>query len=255
MNVGVQMNIYRTCENSQNKKCSLFASRGWYVTKPTTENLQTTTSTFSVQSNNVLDTGIWHQFQIVSTAAITTTDAIYIVYPENFQGVMPSTCQASNYYCYAFSLTRWIVLIPTTSVIAGSGTLTITLSGGYMNNAYYSQAFSENFLLTVSRGSGASLADTYEILQTPHVTIKRSLSTGTGTSMDIETTQTSGIWLRNYANTAIFSLHRIFMDRRIQTIYIKAPADVTEWDANYCNASITGTGVNTYPLRFTCRVF
>ena len=73
--------------------------------------------------------------------------------------------------------------------------------------------------------------------------------------MTIETTQTSGIWLRNYANTAIFSLHRIFMDSRIKSIYIVAPDDVTHWDENYCNASITGTEINTYPLRFTCRVF
>ena len=167
---------------------------------------------------------------------------------------MPTTCSASSYYCYSFPLTRWVVLIPTTTVISGAGTLTIRLNS-YMNNAYYLQAYTENFLVTVSRGSGASTADTYEILQPPHVTVKRSLTSGLETSMEIETTQTSGIWLRNYANTAIFKLHRIYMDTRIQNIYLVAPAEVTHWDADYCNASISGTGVNTYPLRFTCRVF
>lgn len=45
------------------------------------------------------------------------------------------------------------------------------------------------------------------------------------------------------------------MDSRIKAIYIKAPIDVSYWTDNYCNASITGTLSNTYPLRFTCSVF
>lgn len=63
--------------------------------------------------------------------------------------------------------------------------------------------------------------------------------------MTIDTTQTPNspsIWLRNYANTAIFTLGNIFMDARIKSIYLKAPAsDVISWDANYCNASLTST--------------
>ena len=185
MNVGVQMNIFRTCTNTRNKKCSVYAARGWYVTTSDVENLQSTASTFTPSSNNILDTSINHQFQFVSTAAIGTSDVIYIVYPENFQGVMPSTCSVSSYYCYAFPLTRWIVLIPSGgNVISGSGTLTFNLVS-YMNNAYYLQAYTENILVTVSRGSGASLADTYEILQSPHVTIKRSRSSGAATAMTI----------------------------------------------------------------------
>ena len=75
------------------------------------------------------------------------------------------------------------------------------------------------------------MGDFYEILQPPHVTIKKSTTSQLATDMTIDTTQTSGIWLRNYANTAIFSLDRIFMDSRIKTIYIVAPgSDVTHWD-------------------------
>lgn len=74
--------------------------------------------------------------------------------------------------------------------------------------------------------------------------------------MAISTTQTPNIWLRNYANTAIFDLGNLFMDSRIDAIYLVAPAsDVTSWDSDYCNASLTGTISTTYPLRFTCRVF
>lgn len=60
--------------------------------------------------------------------------------------------------------------------------------------------------------------------------------------MVISTTQTPNIWLRNYANTAIFQLDNLFMDSRITAIYLKAPAaDVLSWDINYCNASLTST--------------
>lgn len=212
-----------------------------------------TASTFTPSSNNILDTSINHQLQFITTATISTSDVIYIVYPENFQGVMPSLCSASNYNCYAFPKPRWIVLIPTTTVITGSGTLTINLVT-YMNNAYFIQAYSLYIKVTVSRGSGG-VADVYDILQSPHITIKRSMTSGIATSMTIATTQTPNIWLRNYANTAIFTLQNIFMDGRITSIYLTAPADVISWDANYCNATLTSTIVNTYPLRFYCRVF
>lgn len=140
MNVGVELNIMRTCQNKNNKNCSLIAARGWYVTTAATQNIQTSASSFTPSSNNILDTGITHTFSIVTTAAVGTNDVIYIVYPENFQGVMPSTCQASNYYCRAFPKPRWIVLIPSTTVIGSAGTLTIALTT-YMNNAYYTQAY------------------------------------------------------------------------------------------------------------------
>ena len=152
---------------------------------------------------------------------------------------MPSTCSASNYNCYAFPKPRWIVLIPTTTVIGSAGSLTIALTT-YMNNAYYLQAFSQNIVVTVSRGSGGN-ADVYNVLQNPFTTIKRSTTSNTATSMTISTTQTPNIWLRNYSNTAIFLLDNLFMDARITAIYIKAPVDVVSWDINYCNASLTAT--------------
>jgi hypothetical protein len=81
------------------------------------------------------------------------------------------------------------------------------------------------------------------------------LTSGTATSLSITATQTPSVFLRNYANTVILTIDNIFMDSRISAIYIKAPSDVTGWDSDYCNASITATKINTYPLRFTCRVF
>lgn len=128
----------RTCENTFNKNCSIYASKGFYVTSTGTQNIQSTSATFTPQTNNVLDTSISHTFQLTLTASIGTSDVIYIVYPENFQGVMPSTCSASGYTCYAFPTPRWIVLIPSSAIAASS--ITITLAT-YMNNGYYTQAY------------------------------------------------------------------------------------------------------------------
>jgi hypothetical protein len=71
------------------------------------------------------------------TTSITTTSAIYIIYPENFQGVMPNDCAASGYTCYVFPLRRWVVLYPTGTY---SGNLAISITS--MNNPYYSAPFS-----------------------------------------------------------------------------------------------------------------
>ena len=100
-------------------------------------------------------TGLTHTFTLTLTAAIATSDAIYIVYPENFQGVMPSDCSSSGYICYVFPTRRWVVLFPTSTISVGVITITITS----MNNPYYSQPYSQYFLVTVAR-SGA-LGDTY----------------------------------------------------------------------------------------------
>lgn len=81
MNVGVQMNVMRTCTVNINKNCSILAARGWYVTTSSTQNVQATASTFTPSSNNILDTSITHTFVIQATASIGTNDVIYIVYP------------------------------------------------------------------------------------------------------------------------------------------------------------------------------
>jgi hypothetical protein len=104
---------------------------------------------------------------------------------------MPTDCTASGYTCYSFPTRRWIALYP-------SGTKTGTISIGVydMTNGYYSQAYSQNFKITVARSG--SLGDVYNALQTAFTPITSSIT------MTISATQTPQIWLRNYANTAIF---------------------------------------------------
>ena len=75
------MNIMAPCQNNFNKNCSIYAAKGWYVTASATQNIQSSTTSFTPSSNNILDTGITHTFQFVATATIGTNDVIYIVYP------------------------------------------------------------------------------------------------------------------------------------------------------------------------------
>jgi hypothetical protein len=198
----------------------------------------------------VLKTGLTHTFVLSLTASITTTDAIYIVYPENYQGVMPTDCSASSFYCYVFPSRRWVVLIPQTTFGAGSRTIAISP----MNNPYYAQPDSLYFKVTVARAN--SDGDVYYILQNPLTPVSYSfVNTVVSTALAVSPTQTPSMYLRNYANTVIFTITDIFSDSRVKAIYIKAPtSDVTAWDSTYCNASITGTSNFNNPLRFTCKV-
>ena len=113
------MNINNKCRNKQNQTCSEYQAKGYYVTKAATENTITTATTFTSSSNLVLKTGLTHTFNLTLTASLTTNDAIYIVYPENFQGVMPSDCSVSQYNCFVFPTRRWVVLYPSTPISSG----------------------------------------------------------------------------------------------------------------------------------------
>ncbi len=179
------------------------------------------------------------------TAALPSTGIIYIIYPENYQGSMPADCSADNSFtCFSFPTRRWIVLYPGTNYPVNLGTVTINI--WWMTNGYYSEALDPRFKLTVARPGTA--ADVFYITPSP-LTPQTS-----GKSLTISATQTPQIWLRNYANTAIFTINSIFDDDRIKAIYIKASSNVTSWTDNYCNASISGTYISTYPLRFECKV-
>ena len=251
LNTGVKLNIMVPCESQQNQPCSSYEARGFYVTSSSTENALSTTTSFTSSSSLVLSTGLTHTFTLTLTASIGVNDAIYIVYPENFQEVMPSNCAVTNYNCYVFPTRRWVVLYPTTTISAGAITLSITS----MNNPYYAQPFSLYFLVTVARSASSVIGDTYKILQNAFTPVSYSFqNTGVSTVLTVATTQTPNMYLRNYANTVIFTISNIFSDSRMKAIYIQAPADVTSWDPSYCNASITTTANFNYPLRFTCIV-
>lgn len=138
---------------------------------------------------------------------------------------MPSDCSVSSFYCYVFPSRRWVALFPTTTISSGSRTISMTS----MNNPYYSKPFSQYFLVTVARNG--QLGDTYKIEQPAFIPVTYSFqNSGTATAMTVLATQTPNMYLRNYANTVIFTISNIFSDDRTKAIYIKAPSDVTVWD-------------------------
>jgi hypothetical protein len=107
--------------------------------------------------------------------------------------------------------------------------------------------------VTVARST--VVGDTYKILQNAFTPVSYSFTNAIKTTtITVATTQTPNMYLRNYANTVVFTITNLFSDSRIAAIYILAPADVTSWDPTYCNASITTTANFNYPLRFTCIV-
>lgn len=110
-------------------------------------------------------------------------------------------------------------------------------------------------MVTVARSSQGIIGETFRILQNPFTPVSYSFPyPATPTAISVVPTQTPSMYLRNYANTVIFTISNLFSDSRIKAIYIMAPADVTSWDPTYCNASLTTTTNFNYPLRFTCIV-
>jgi len=138
---------------------------------------------------------------------------------------MPQDCSATGYSCFVFPTRRWVVLFPTSTISAGNITITLTS----MNNPYYAAPFSTYFLVTVARDN--QIGDTYRITQPAFTPVTYSFqNTGTATTFSVSPTQTPSMYLRNYANTVIFTIGNLFSDSRIKAIYIQAPTnDVISW--------------------------
>lgn len=125
---------------------------------------------------------------------------------------MPDDCSADNSFtCVSFPTRRWIVLYPGTTYSGSS----LTVSIWYMKNGYFARSFDPRIKITVARPT--VVGDVFYISLTALTPIT------SGISMTISATQTPQIWLRNYANSAIFYINYIFNDDRIKAIYIKAP--------------------------------
>jgi hypothetical protein len=124
-----------------------------------------------------------------------------------------------------------------------------------MNNGYYLQPASLYFKLTVVRIGYPG--EVFYITHNPFLTLQINTLTSIATSMLITATQTANnIFMRNYMNTAIIELNRLYLSKFIKAFYIIAPANVTTWDMNYCNATLTvsSTLKTPYPYRLRCGV-
>jgi hypothetical protein len=251
MAAGAELTILKTCRNAENEKCAIAYYRGYYYTTAVAETVVANSPTFTPSNNEVLRTGVSHSFGLQLTSPVTTSDIIYILYPENYDNVMPSSCGISGgHTCYVFPTRNWVTIIPASTL---SGSITLTLTN--MNNGQYLQPSSLYLKVTISRGG--TTADIYNILHNPHTTLQRSPSSGSASSMTLTPTQTPNIFLRNYANTVTFTLTRIYTSAFIRAFYIIPPADVTSWEVDYCNAtlSVPNAERQPYPMRFSCGVW
>lgn len=74
----------------------------------------------------------------------------------------------------------------------------------------------------------------------PHnnLTTRRVIpATGVSTWMTINPTQTPGIFLRNYMNTATINIYGLYSTTFVNCFYINAPKEIVTWDTKYCNAT------------------
>jgi hypothetical protein len=131
-----------------------------------------------------------------------TTVAI-IDYPENYQGVMSTTCAYSDGSCFVFPNQRRVVTISTLS------TSTTTLVITALNNGIYVQPPS-TISFVVSSDTTSTL-NKFSVVHSPFNTLQTILSSGNPTAIDIINVQTiGGVFLRNYWNTVKIDLTGIF---------------------------------------------
>lgn len=244
---GVTLRIQRLCRNRRNEFCPVFVSTGYYTATSTAET-SIVAGSFVPSSLEVLNTNVNHVFTFTAVSPILANQAIYIVYPENYNTLMPLTCTAGAHKCFVFPTRNWVTVVTTSAIAAGS--VTLTLSG--MNNGYYLSPLSLYFRVTLAHGAPG------ELILIPHnslVTLQRNPLTNTATVMTITPTQTPNIFLRNYMNTVVIQLTRLWESRFAKAFYIVAPSsDVTTWDMNYCNATLTVSTASRlpYPYRLRC---
>jgi hypothetical protein len=141
---------------------------------------------------------------------------------------MASTCTAGVHNCYVFPTRNWVTVITTAIVPAGS--VTITLTG--MNNGYYLSPLSLYFRVTVAYGVPGQLI---LINQNSLSALQRNPQTNNPTALTIVPTQTPNLFLRNYMNTVVITISRIYESQFCTAFYI-----------------ITSALRSPYPYRLRC---
>lgn len=62
---------------------------------------------------------------------------------------------------------------------------------------------------------------------------------GAPNTFTITNTQNSGnVFLRNYWNTVKMEIDGLFSNKFVKAFYIVAATEVTDWETQYCNATI-----------------
>lgn len=195
--------------------------------------------TFTPTPTEVLLTNADHTFNLLPN----TYTAAFFRYPENYNTIMPLSCvESGGNTCLIFpGQKRVLTLLPSVS------TSTITLQG--MTNGIYLQPLSQFVDVLALTPTSANL---YQI---PHgnLTTRRQIpTTGAPTWMTITPTQTPGIFLRNYMNTATINIYGLYSTTFVNCFYINAPEEIITWDTKYCNATFESLNHDPYPTRLMC---
>ena len=130
-----------------------------------------------------------------------TTEAVFLRYPVNYEGVMTNSCSSPQGQCLSFPQQRGLLLLPTLPTTLSSVTLTNMINGMYVSPV------DDNFTLTVA-SSGA--VDYYEV---PHNNLTVLLNNPTTTlphSMTITTPQNLGEFVRNLPLTTTVTAQGLF---------------------------------------------
>lgn len=156
---------------------------------------------------------------------------------------MTLSCTNALGKCIVFPNQKRVLVVPTVPTSISSLQLLT------MNNGMYVQTLSQYINLTIA---SASALEIYNVYHNNLTTIKTNYVKGIANSMEIVPTQSPNLFLRNYMNTATFTINGLYTDPYIKAFYIHAPKDVATWDSTYCNATLGTGGNNPYPVRLSC---
>lgn len=118
-----------------------------------------------------------------------------------------------------------------------------------MNNGIYLQPLSKNIDVLALTPTSSNL---YSIPHNNLTTRKIIPETSAANWMTITPTQTPGIFLRNYMNTATIKIFGLYSTTFINCFYINAPKQIVTWQTKYCNATFESLNHDPYPTRLLC---
>ena len=153
---------------------------------------------------------------------------------------MPVTCTTGN-ICLIFPKQRKVVTVET-----GVSVTNLAVNG--MANGIYVLPVNN---IDLKLASSNSLAK-YQIVH-PRLLERNYMpvigAAAVNTFNIINTQNSNSIFLRNYWNTVRIEIVGLFTSKFVKAFYIIAPPEVTDWDINYCNATIQAAAQLPYPTR------
>jgi hypothetical protein len=240
---GIELTITRACRNRLGQDCIMYRAVGYYSPVAITPADQTG-GTLTSSSSVTLQTGLTHTFSVTLPATLNSGDGLLITYPDNFNGVMPSSCSITTHICNVFPTKNMVSIILAGSVSAGSQSFAIS---GMSNPVSASSSVSSVLTLKAYRAGAAA----YHFL--PTVAAFDIVGLTSGTSLTLTISQAS-FFLNNYLNIVTMRATGLYVYSQIKTFFVLPPAQVQSWDTTFCNATLElpTASRSPYSLRLQC---